>query len=166
MSFLMGMIFFAWYNNFIIITTTRINDASSLSSSLIQKKEVIHFYFHNDKWKTEKQEILWTNNVIKNIMHLINAWLTLLDEESITIKKITLQSALLSVAGTLYLSFDHQILIKDDTIFKKWMMIEGILKTLKENNIVIQNVHFLIQHQRLNDPHLDFSESWPIHGFM
>ena len=54
----------------------------------------------------------------------------------------------------------------NDIIFKKWMMIEGVLKTLRENNITVKDVHFLVQHQPLSDPHLDFSVAWPLHGFI
>ena len=88
------------------------------------------------------------------------------DDERIVTKKTVLQSALLSQSGTAYISFDHNVLSKEDPIFKKWMIIEGLLKTIHTNEIPIQQVQFLIQHQQLNDPLLDFSLPWPIHGFM
>jgi len=65
-----------------------------------------------------------------------------------------------------YLSFDHNIFAKEETIFKKWMLIEGLLKTLAFNGIAISYVQFLVQHQQLHDAHLDFSLAWPIQGFM
>lgn len=136
------------------------------TSSVIQKKQIILYYFHGDKWKTEKQELLWSESLEKNIFQLVNAWLTLLDEERITAKKIMLQSALISTASCVYLSFDHNVLSKEETIFKKWMIIEGLLKTLALNGITISHVQFLVQHQPLHDAHLDFSLAWPVHGFM
>jgi hypothetical protein len=66
----------------------------------------------------------------------------------------------------IYLSFDHNVLNKEETVFKKWMLIEGLLKTILSSNISITHVQFLVQHQQLHDAHLDFSVPWPVHGFM
>ena len=132
----------------------------------MSKKEITLHYFSHEKWNCEKQELLWSDSTTKNTYQLINAWLTLLDEEQIISKKITLQTALLSTSGTMYLSFDHNLLSKEDTIFKKWMLIEGLLKTIAINNIPVQQVQFLVHHQPLHDPHLDFSSPWPVYGFI
>ena len=164
---LIAPIFFIFYNQRIILYfPITSHDSLISSSSNIAKQIVTHIYYKNDTWKKETQELLWTDNNAKNIHQLINAWLTILDEERITPKKITLQSALISKTDTLYLSFDHQILYKENSIFNKWMIIEGILKTLVTNNIPINRVQFLVQHQQLNDQHLDFSQPWPIQGFL
>jgi hypothetical protein len=45
-------------------------------------------------------------------------------------------------------------------------LIEGLLKTLRENDIKIQRIHFLLHHQPLVDYHLDFSHPWPLEGFL
>src|SRR5579863_805845 len=165
-AFLCAFLFFAIYNQWILFCAPWSTQKITNTSSVIQKKQVTHYYFHGDKWKMEKQELLWTENVEKNIFQLINAWLILLDEEHITAKKIMVLSALISTAGCVYLSFDHNILGKEETIFKKWMVIEGLLKTVLSNNIPIQQVQFLVQHQQLHDAHLDFSLPWPVHGFL
>lgn len=123
-------------------------------------------YYHGDKWKAEKQELLWSDSVEQNILQLLNAWFMLLDEEHITPKKTMVQSALISTADCAYLSFDHNIFTKEETIFKKWMLIEGLLKTLVANGILLQQVQFFVQHQQLYDAHLDFSFPWPVHGFL
>ena len=165
-SFISALLFFAIYNQWILFRAPWSAHYGSDSASVIQKKQVTYYYFHGDKWKTEKQELLWTESIEKNIFQLINAWLTLLDEEHITTKKTMLQSALISTAGCVYLSFDHNILGKEETIFRKWMLIEGLLKTIILHDIPIKNVQFLVQHQPLHDAHLDFSLPWPIHGFI
>ncbi len=165
-SFFTALLFFAIYNQWIIFCSPWSASAEKTSSVLIHKKQITHHYYHGDKWKTEKQEMLWQDNVEQNIFHLINAWLLLLDEEHITAKKTTLQSALVTTAGCAYLSFDHNILGKEDTIFKKWMVIEGLLKTIVANGITIHHVQFLVQHQPLQDAHLDFSLPWSVHGFI
>lgn len=165
-TFVSAFLFFAIYNQWIIFCAPWVHASEMVSSATIRKKQVMLHYFHNDKWKSEKQEMLWQEDAEKNIFHLTNAWLTLLDEEHITSKKTTLQSAIVAPSGTVYLSFDHNILSKEDTVFKKWMLIEGLLKTVALNDIVITHVQFLVQHQPLQDTHLDFSMPWPLHGFM
>lgn len=165
-AFISAILFFAVYNQWILLrypwaSTYEINQSISL-----QKKQICLFYFHGDKWKSEKQEMLWSPNIEKNIFQIINAWLTLLDEESIMAKRITLQSALISTSHCAYLSFDNNILEEQETIFKKWMLIEGLLKTIVLNDISIMQIQFLVHHHLLSDAHIDFSLPWPIHGFL
>jgi hypothetical protein len=165
-AFIAGLLFFAIYNQWILFCVPWTTKYSNDAARVMQKKQVTHYYFHGDKWKTEKQELLWTESTEKNVFQLVNAWLTLLDEERITSKKIMLQSALISASGCAYLSFDHHIVGKEEATFKKWMLIEGLLKTIALSGIPVQHVQFLLQHQQLHDAHLDFSLSWPIHGFI
>jgi hypothetical protein len=166
LSFIAAIFFFALYNQWLIITIAQNKNKEIIQTSILRKKEIILYYFNHEKWNNEKQEILWSDNATKNIYQLLNAWLTLLDEERIISKKITLQTALLSSSGTMYLSFDHNPLAKEDIIFKKWILIEGLLKTITVNNIPIQYVQFLVQHQLLHDQHIDFSMPWPVQGFI
>ncbi len=165
-SLLIALIFCALYNQWIIISIPHTHTIESSHNPSFHKKEITLHFFNNNKWHTEKQELLWSHTTAKNAYQLINAWLSLLDEESIVPKKVTLQTALLSHTGTLYLSFDNHLFTKENIIFKKWMIIEGLLKTLSENDISIQNVQFLVQHQPLTDYHLDFSLPWPAQGFL
>ncbi len=165
-AFVAALLFFAIYNQWIIFRVPLGNSNELAPSAIIQKKQITQYYFHANKWKTEKQEMLWQDSIEKNIFHMANAWLALLDEEHITAKKTTLQSALITTSGCVYLSFDHNILAKEETILKKWMLIEGLLKTITVNGITVSHVQFLVQHQPLQDAHLDFSLPWPVHGFM
>lgn len=165
-AFIAALLFFAIYNQLIIFRMPERSFNELAPSAIIQKKQITQHYFHGNKWKTEKQDMLWQDSTEKNVFHIINAWLVLLDEEHIIAKKTTLQSALVTQSGTVYLSFDHNILGKEETIFKKWLLIEGLLKTIASNNIAITHVQFLVQHQPLQDTHLDFSLPWPVCGFM
>ena len=165
-AFISALLFFALYNQWIMFRAPWAGYNAAYSSATIQKKQITLHYFHGDKWKAEKQDMLWSESAEKNIFQIINAWLTILDEERIVAKKIALQSALISTAGCVYLSFDNNVTGKEETIFKKWMVIEGLLKTIAANNIAVQQVQFLVQHQPLHDAHLDFSLPWPVHGFI
>jgi hypothetical protein len=164
-AFVLALLFFAIYNQLIVFCSPWNVQSIVNKSSAIQKKQITHHYYHGDKWKAEKQELLWSDSVEKNILQLLNAWFTLLDEEHVTPKKTMVQSALISTADCVYLSFDHNIFAKEETVFKKWMLIEGLLKTLVMNDIAVKQVQFFVQHQQLHDAHLDFSFPWPVHGF-
>lgn len=147
-----AIIFFAWYNEWIIVNNRSTH--AQRYSSCIEKKRVTFFFFHKNQWVTEAQDLLWTTSMQHNLFLLINAWLTVLDEEKVIPKKIALESALLSSAGCAYLSFDHAFLQKEDTIFKKWMLIEGLLKTIRAAEIPVTAVQLLVHHQPHFDPHL------------
>lgn len=160
-----GMLYCAFAREWIIVRYP-LNTPNTTPTQPIEKKQVTLFFWHHNSWKTETQDLLWSTHGDRNSYQLINAWLTLLDEENIMRKKITLQSALLSPSETeLYLSFDHNPLPKQVSTFEKWMLIEGLLKTIRKNEIPIQGIHFLVYHQPLQDQHLDFSKAWPIQGF-
>ncbi len=161
-----GFLFFAVYNQWVIFSTPWNRYTMAISSEMIQKKQVVYYYFDGDKWKTEKQEILWHQHAEKDIFQVVNAWLTLVEDEHLIAKKTSVHPILISSAHTAYISFDHNILGKEETIFKKWMLIEGLLKTIASNDIDVTYVQFLIQHQLLQDAHLDFSMPWQIHGFL
>jgi len=82
-------------------------------------------------------------------------------------KKITVQTVLLSTSDQVaYLSFDSDPLSKESSTFDKWMLIEGLLKTIRENSVRLQQIQLLVHHQLMQDPHLDFSKPWPVDGFL
>ena len=164
---IIGMIYFAFAHELIIIKHALNTTNHTITTHTIKKKQVTLTFWHQNAWKTETQDLLWTTQHERNIYQLVNAWLVLIDEEKVLHKKITLQSALVSPLGhTAYLSFDHNPLPKEASTFEKWMLLEGLLKTIRQNNVPMQHIQFLVHHQPLNDQHLDFSKPWPIHGFL
>lgn len=161
-----GILYFAISHKWILFRYPSSNTIA-YSKPLTKKKQATLFFWQHEKWKSETQDVLWSESIDHNIHTLINTLLNMLEEENILHKKITLQSALLSPSGhEAYLSFDHNPLPKESSTFEKWMIIEGLLKTIRENKIPIQGIQFLVYHQPLCDPHLDYSKPWPIHGFI
>jgi len=110
--------------------------------------------------------MLWTGDKATNIQYLLQSWLSLLDEEQAMKKKVSIQAVLLASSDTqAYLSFDRNPFGQDDSTYDKLMWLEGLLKTLRENEIKLQGVYFLVHHQTMDDYHLDFSNPWPMYGF-
>lgn len=169
LSFVAGLLFFAIYNERIVIQYSRdcVTAEQLAQQHAATKKQVYLIFWHTNQWKSETQEIIWTDSKAQNVTHLITGWLHVLKEENITDKKINLQAAMLAPSDyDAFLSFDDNPLPKNGPMIDKLRLIEGLLKTIRENNIPLQTVQFLVDHQPLKDPHLNFSNPWPITGFL
>ena len=129
----------------------------------ITKKNVLLYFWDGHALHHEREDIMWSHNPIDNINHVIQQQLLLFYEEKITSDKMSLQTALLSPSGQdLYLSFNKTFFDKESSIHHKLMMIESILKTLRNIFPPSIQVHFLVNHLPLPDTHLDFSQPWPL----
>jgi len=164
--FTLGTLFLAYYQGWIIMRypAQKTEVAQTSASFRARKKKVNLIFWYHDKWNIETVDILETNDQAQTLQHLINSWLTLLDEEQIMSKKVTLQSA--SLDTTAYLSFDRNPFDEQSTTHQKWLWVESLLKTIRDNDITVQNIRFLVHHQIMQDNHLDFSNPWPITGFL
>lgn len=159
-----GVILFAYMKEILIIRYPT-SIANQSTTDAIKKKIKLTFW-HNNTWKQEIQELLWQYDTGANIHYVINSLLTLLDEEHAMSKKVNVQSVLLaSSQHEAYISFDRNPFTKKAPTFEKLMFIESVLKTIRENNIPIQQILFLVHHKPLHDQHLDFSKAWPVSGF-
>lgn len=165
--FILGVIFFAIQKEFIIFRLPfKKIEIANFNKCHTSRKTITFYYYNNIKWITENIDILISENVEDNIQKIINTWLNLLDEEKI-IEKISLQTALISEnSNELYLSFDRNLVNEENSTMQKLMLIESLLRTLRDNDIKISKVNFLVHHQIMKDHHLDFSNPWPIEGFL
>ncbi len=162
---LMGLIFYAFYNNLILFRSSFI-DMPVKQSEVYLKKKVLLFFYQNGKERIEEKELLWPANQQKAIIYLVGSWLATLDEEHVIDKKVTVQSVMLSPSyQEAYISFDRNPLNKESSTYEKLMWVESLLKTLRENGIKVQSIYFLVHHQPLHDYHLDFTHGWPVTGF-
>ena len=167
LSLIAGCLFFALYNNWIIIHIPWKQYSNPTSQQVAYKKNSTLWYWFNNIWHQETKELVWSEQITDNLTNLVTSWLTLLNEESITDKKVSLQSVALSASDTeAYISFDRNPLDKQWNTATKLMVIEALLKTIRDAGIKIQTIRLLVHHQPLHDHHLDFSHSWPINGFL
>ncbi len=164
-----GILICAFMNEWIIIKfpSYKTDCATYKKTTDVARNHVTLAVWNHNTWHHEKLEIIWSEDMAQNTYYTINSWLNLLDEEQITAKKTSLQTAMLNPSGQeLFLSFDRNPFTQKSSTFEKWMWVEGLLKTLRENKITVQSVRFLVHHQPLDDDHLDFSTSWPLAGFI
>jgi len=166
--FLLGTLLLAYNRGWVIFRfpSYKTEVAQTVKQLRAHKKKVKLIFWHKKRWNNEVVEILKTDDAAYTLQNLVNSWLTLLDEEKIMKKKVTLQSALLSENKEAYLSFDRNPFDETDMTYAKWMWIEGLLRTIKESGIPMQNINFLVHHQPMQDYHLDFSNPWPLSGFL
>lgn len=167
-AFVCGALFVSFKAGWLIVRypSYRHDIAQQKATMLIKRTPIIFHFYNGHSWKTESSELLWAHDTAQNIQYLINSWLSFLDEEHIMKKKVTVTTVLLSSnESTAYISFDRNPLNKEASVYAKWMWIEGLLKTLRENGIKISHVHFLVHHQPLHDMHLDFESAWPLQGY-
>lgn len=132
----------------------------------LNKKKVKLFFWHHDTWNSEDAELIWSSDNAHNIKLLLNRLLTLMEEDAVMQKKIVIESVLISQSDQAYVSFDRNPFQAENITFEKMMWVEGILKTIRENDIPISAIWFLTHHQPLQDTRLDFSNPWPITGFL
>ena len=130
-SLFLGLLYFAINQEWIVfrsfsVTTKTEHIVNSLRAT---KKQMNLSFWNNNKWNTEAVEIIASSDAAQTVEHLVNSWLTLLDEEKVMINKVTLQSALMSENGQLYVSFDRNPFDENSPTYDKWMWVEGRFTT-------------------------------------
>lgn len=162
---LAGILAFAYHKEIIIINRPKLSGRYDLEPA--QKTAVLLFNWHHNEWHTEQIPLLLSQDKNANYIQLIGQLLQLMHTEKIISKKVSVQSALTSFdTQRLLVSFDQMPWNKEWSTFEKWMIMESILKTIRAYDPAIKKVVFLVAHQPLNDTHLDFTNAWPIEGFL
>lgn len=182
-AFSLGVFFLALQKEWIILRSPWAphDNLALVQHSLAGTKQnlVIH-YWANQRWNSELIDTINSSNSTKNLKQLVTSWLSLLSEEKILCQKPALQSVLIDQkTKNLYLSFDRALFTGSESTKEKLLIIESLLKTIREhqitqpvnkfasaNQIPIETITFLVLHQPMPDSHLDFTISWPISGFL
>ncbi len=117
--------------------------------------------------RREERELLWCDDAATNASYLTTAWLNILDDELTLAKKTSLQSVAAAHDGReLIISFDRPPLNKNSSTAEKLLLIESLLKSVRESLPLVKTTLFLVHHKHMHDAHLDFSRPWPVSGFI
>lgn len=164
---LVGMIAAALYRGILVVRKPFSSSHFIQDESPIVKKKVMLSFWRREAWASESIELVVHQDQGDMIARIANAWLNLLDEEGILKKRVTIETVLMMPQGQVaFISFDRNPFDKKASTAQKWMFIEGLLKTLRENGIMVQGIFFQAHHQPLQDYHLDFASMWPLRGFL
>lgn len=171
-----SVIFFGFYNELIIIrfptkytfNNTKITGQKKLIKIYIP--DILNKYnnFNNIKFiKEELELVVSSNSLSETIKNILASWILLAAENYKFNKPVNIQNVSLDIDKQLaYISFDKNLFNKNSSIFNKLILIESLLKTLRENSINIKGIYFLVNHKTLQDMHLDFAQSWPLSGYL
>lgn len=154
MCLLLSIFLFAIKKNWIIFYIN--TKATESKKPEVAKKTIKNFFWRNEKWHHEDSDIIWdNNNPTRNLEHIIQNWLGILEEENIMQKKITVQYVLLH-EKTSYISLDGSMFGAELAIYEKLKIIEGLFKTI-ESYFPNLKIYFLVHNEPLDDYHIDFS---------
>lgn len=168
LSLLAGVLYFAYHQKWIVIQVPgNLTSKESCALTTSHKKNISIYYYDQGQIKSETTPIIVSDDKTTTLRQIVTNWLIVLDEAGCCSKKISLESVMLSASGTqAYLSFSRSLLDKKDSTHSNWMRLETLLKTIKQSNLNIAHICFMVHHQPMLDTHLDFSQPWPIHGFI
>ena len=161
-----SLLFFAYQESWIILIFPHKQETIGLSTDTKPTEVVLYFWKH-DKWLSEKNSYIKSSDMAQNIQTIAHLYFRLLDDEEIIHNDTTVHSVVLHKNKQIaFVSCNQSPFHAQDSTIKKIMIIEGFLKTLKENKISIPFVQFLTNHQPLQDDHLDFTVPWPLQGYL
>jgi len=170
MCFIMGTVFFLIQKEYVIIRLPYHKQTNSHMPSPETdtiKKEISYYFWHKEQWLEEQRTGLWSDNKDINLKHLISTWLTIAQEEGILDHKVQVQAVALNHNGYIaFVSLDQNPIPRNTSIYIKLCFIQGLLKTIQLGGIALQSIYFLHNHAPLLDSHIDFSQPWPIEGFL
>jgi hypothetical protein len=164
--FVFGALFFLQQESWIIINLPTTPVATTSQATDIKPQEVKLWLWHSHTMKQETAEIIVsTNDKATTLKHLINSWCMLLEENNITDKQIAAQSVALSPSKQeAFVCLNHPPFLPQASTYEKMMIIESLLKTIRSNITGITHIRLLINHQPLQDEHLNFDIPWPVCG--
>lgn len=139
---------------------------SPVSKHIVHRKKLALYYWKDDQLKREVDSFVWRGDAYEDLKIMVGSWLSFLYEERVVRKRVSLESIALGASKQdLLVSFDHYPFEKDWSIRKKWQFLDGLCRTIAGVNLGVQSILFLVNHERLQDDHLDFSQPWPVTGF-
>lgn len=167
-AFFVGVLFFALTNRWIVITIPFFHRTGFESSTQpAERKSVVFHLPRRDAVRKEARDVLYSSDPAATAGQVVKTWLNILDEEGLIEKKVSVQTAMAAHKDSvLFLSLDRSLLRDQFSTRDKLFVIESLLATLREIALPFKSVLFLVHHRPMDDMHLDFSQPWPIEGFL
>lgn len=161
-SLLLGFLFFLVHRQWIVfrwIPSFSIERASSDGKTF--HKKVSMFYWKEGRRIDEPIEVIWNNSIIETTLDLVGSWLSFVYQERLIHKHVLIQDVAVS-AQDIFVSFDQPLFERDWSINKKWQLLDGLFRTIVRSGLDVKTITFLVNHEKMNDDHLDFSQPWHV----
>lgn len=123
----------------------------------------LYFVTSQDTYHTEKISCLPQETPTPLITHIITQWLK---TNPLTVSAVCSHCALSFDAKLLCIHFSEIPFHESWSTYQKLTWLQGLLRTIAEHNHSIEYVYFLVGEKQLSDAELDFSQPWPISGFV
>ena len=163
---IVSVLFFAYQESWLIFMVPNKKKIVQLSTETKPAEAVLYFWKYG-KWNFEKVSYIKSSDQAQNIKNLAHLYFRLLDDEEVIHNDVSVNSVVLNTnKQTAFISCNQSPFNSQDHTKAKLMIIEGLLKTLRENNVSVSSIQFLINHQPLDDDHLDFTIPWPLTGYL
>jgi hypothetical protein len=164
--FSLSVAFFAYQESWIIFIVPHKKEVVQLSAETKPAEAVLYFWKY-EKWNFEKVSYIKSSDQAQNIKNLAHLYFRLLDDEAVIHNDVSVNSVVLHKNKQIaFISCNQSPFNAQDHTKTKLMIIEGLLKTLRDNNVSTSSIQFLINHQPLTDDHLDFTIPWPLTGYL
>lgn len=160
--------FFAWYHGYILVMVPGMHTLNTQpAAQQYHKKEITVWYYAHGAHASEKINVVWPDDIADQAAVLVGTWLTLINEHELLSKNVSLESVACTQAYTeLILSLDRNLFEKQMSTYTKLMLIESLFMTLRDQHMCVQAVRMLVHHKPMQDAHLDFSNPWPLCGYI
>lgn len=163
---ILGLTLFAYQESWIIFMIPNKKNAIKLPTKTKPTEAVFYFWKH-EKWGKEKISYITSPNPAETIQTIAHLYFRVLDDEEIIKNDVTVQSVVLHANKQIaFISCNQTPFDAQNNTRQKLMVIEGLLKTLRKNNIAVPSIQLLVNHQPLEDDHLDFTIPWPLQGYV
>jgi hypothetical protein len=165
--FASGILFFAYQESWIIINIPQTSIWQNLQKPKTAQVDAKLWAFKSNQWIQEIKQIIKTDDTAQTVQNLLNSWFLFIKEEHIITKTITIQSCVLSPTKKIaFISLSHNPFTAQAMTYECLMIIEGILKSIRENKIELQEIQILLNHKPLSDHRLNMEIPWPVAGYM
>lgn len=160
-----GALFFAISHNIIII---RIPTHKIVQQPhVVLKKELMRFTY----WKGvtrchEWRHIMQDDQDVVTAQRIINTYWTLVEDAGLLPSRVGVQAVTTDRAKqTLLCSLSNSPFNTETSVLDAWLIIEGLILTLRELMPQFQKILLLANHKVLTHSGLDYSRPWPLEGF-
>lgn len=162
---LAGIAYWAKQQHYIIVNFNPVHSTTQEIHNRESTRNIKLHYWDQGTHKSENSSIVWQNNKEDTLAYIISSWLEVAYDAGVLAHKAVIETVMVAHPEHLYISLSENPLKKDTSTLDAWMNIEGLLKTIREANLTIKKISFLVHHKQMTDARLDFSQAWPIEGF-
>lgn len=164
-SIILGLLVASLMRGWIIIQLpTRFSGQQTTATA---EQRICTLWLHSAQgWHKEEQSCVFPHDTAAALQNLMGTWVSLVNEERISAQPLQLTSALVGDEHIAYVSFEQTPFSLEQSTQSRWLFVESLLRTVRENLPQITSVMLLVHHKPLIDRCLDFSKPWPIQGFL